>query len=173
MTGTSVNSFGYEGTVTMSLRSQSGNAHYINKIHNSGTKRLFDFFIECLAGNFDIAIHQLPTKIKLLYANPDTGEIESKSKFINKLTDPVRVYNPNNTYLGGEAIRFSFVVPRALLENTPFNRIGLYADSTTEQDYTEYSAYCELDVEDTLNLWDSAAVLLIDWDLKISNMPIE
>lgn len=162
MKNTAKNSLSYTGVVTLSQ--SIGNKKFeIAKVHNSGGSSLFDFLSDCLVGDYDIAKAKQPKKIKLLKYNEESGNHESVSGYIQYTTKPERVYeNPGST------VRYSFIVSRAMLESyDDFDRIGLYANSAGDNDIENFAAYCEVPFssDDISN----SAILVIDWELNISN----
>jgi hypothetical protein len=59
------------------------------------------------------------------------------------------------------------MIPQDFFAGKDFNAIGLYNDAATEQDINDYAAYCTVNVG-ALNL-SITSVLLLDWELHISN----
>jgi hypothetical protein len=169
------NSFDYTGIVKLSLY----DGDYLVKskeIHNSGTLFLFDFFAFCLMGSFDKARLYRPTKVKLLKVDIDedgleTGEVTPASGFIYLRSAPEIVHKEGND---GQTVKLSFIIPRTLISSTDFNRICLFADCISNDENTEYSAYCDLEGAEDLGInsittWSLSSVLAIDWELTISN----
>lgn len=172
MSNTAINSLAYAGTVKLSLH--VGDKKILTKtIHNAGTYRIFNFFSECLVGNFDVAKLLRPTKIMLITHNKEESVDYAASYFINMVTAPEKVYDASTQ---GETVRYSFIIPRAVLDTAKniaaFNRIGLYPATATQVE--EYSAYCDITSDDPLDqpLWDSSSVLTLDWELNISNAAV-
>ena len=152
----------YTGIVTLSQ--YIGNKKVkLASIHNNGGEGLFNFIVDCLMGEFVTAEFNRPAKIKLLQ---ESGSLSGASPYIYLLTNPARVY-PNEENLGC-AVRYSFVIPRELLE-TEFNAIGLYADAATEQDLAYYVAKCYIDAASIMA--DTSSALVVDWDLTFTNAP--
>lgn len=156
------NSFNYTGIVTLSRYSR-GKKFVLMQSHNTGKLPLFDFFAYCLMSDFKKASSLLPNKIQLFKdegTDKTSGESEC-SGFIYLQTNPERV---NSTNQG--IVRYSFIVPRTAL-SANFNRIGLYPAAAT--DIAEYSAICEIDEEITTASMSASSVLVVDWELIISN----
>jgi hypothetical protein len=70
------------------------------------------------------------------------------------------------------------MIPRSMIENIDFNRIALYPQYAESADHGLYSAYCNLVGTDDLGInvytdWSLSSVLLIDWELTISNKIIK
>ena len=78
----------YTGIVTLS-QYIDGQKMLIKKIQNEGGKSLFDFFTDCLMGEFDLAKFKRPVKIKLL--SLEGSEYFSKSSFIYLLSRPEKI----------------------------------------------------------------------------------
>ena len=172
MKGTAINTLNYTGTVHLSLLVDAKTKVPFATIHNAGTSALFTFFTDCLVGDFVKAGAGRPKKIMLLQVtkDPNTGEVtdtQSQSHFIVALTNPEKVFSSTSQ---GESVRYSFVIPRTLIENeqVKFNRIGLYADGAKSP--TDFSAYCDISMEeDNIPMWGSSSALALDWELNISN----
>ena len=141
------------------------------QVHNVGGNPLFNFLTDCLIGDFDVAKASRPTKIKLLKYSTDTNNpensisgysFESASDFIYLQTKPEKVYASSNG-----AVVYSFIISRTMLEKTDFNGIGLYTDSATAEDLNNFAAFCPITV--SKSSLSASAVLVVDWELIISN----
>jgi hypothetical protein len=163
MQGTISNTLGYTGIVTLS-RYISGKKVKILEKHNIGGKPLFDFLTDCLVGDFDIAKLDVPNKILLLNSDED-GSLEkaNNTDFIHLTSKPEKVYNTSDG-----VVRYSFIIPQEVFSGTNFNAIGLYTNSATAADKDNFAAFCELDVG-ALNNISMSSVLVLDWELHISN----
>jgi hypothetical protein len=176
---TILNELSYSGKVTVSLQ-LDGKILKTKEIHNSGTSQLFSFFAYCLAGEFEEAALFRPTKVRLLHAVIDelTGEeieLVPASGMVYLRSKPERILNKD---IDGETVKLSFMIPRSMIENIDFNRIALYPQYAESADYGLYSAYCNLVGTDDLGInvytdWSLSSVLLIDWELTISNKIIK
>jgi hypothetical protein len=155
--------------VTLSQYIQ-GKKFTVARINNTGGKPLFDFLTDCLAGDFDIAKLDRPNKILLL-----TQADEADGKYvISRATDtgfiyltakPEKIYTDDNK----SGIRYSFIIPQDIFIGTKFNAVGLYPWSATLSDAEEdYAAYCYLG-EEVLDDISVSAILVLDWELYISN----
>lgn len=167
MKNLATNSLRYTGIVTISRYNGSKKIKLVEK-QNSGKYALFNFFSDCLLGDFSIAKFNWPSKIMLLEYidnNSQGGQphYESRSGFIYLLNKPEKVYSPSKS-----SVRFSFLVPRDLLEGTTFNSIGLYADSASTLEYENFAALVT-DVRLSSQSLATSSALLIDWELNISN----
>ncbi len=175
MKNIAMNNVNYSGKVKLKLQDE-GITLQSQEIDNSGTSNLFTFLAYCLMGEFEEASLYLPTKVRLLKANIDaiSGEeldVEPSSGYVFLRSPPERIYKPE---IDGETVKLSFMIPRTMIESIGFNRIALYPQFATDTQYYEYSAYCDLSgVEDlgigSYTAWTLSSVLLIDWELTISN----
>lgn len=171
---------GYEGKVTLTLR--SNNRVITSKTYkNNGTTRLFKFLGECLRGNFGTDTQNLvPNKILLLYnksgATPMSAiptEVEPRSLW--QAIAQIPTIDSDST-ASQVKVTYSFEVPKAAITGS-FNQVALYGTGVTSID--EFSAYYYL-VDDTgafeyqdANTWSATTVLLIEWELSLSNKNIE
>lgn len=165
MNNTAVNNLTYTGIVTISQYIDDKKIQ-LAKVNNTGGIALFKFFANCLMWNIVDAKNDLPARIKLI--NKDvSGEYNSASGFIFKRTVEKIVDN-----LGECRVRYSFMIPRDLLENIPsISTLSLGLYSAYETDLSNYLAFCELG-DAGLDLTRSElthASLLVDWELVISN----
>jgi hypothetical protein len=159
------NSIQYTGTVTLSQYIGEKKVK-IAQFNNAGKYSLFNFFSDCLLGDFDIAKNNRPTKIKLLSKNKDPKEGESlyksESGFIYLYNKPVKSYNAKKGI-----VQYSFHIYRDILESATFDSIGLYPNSATDIDTDNFAAV--VDGITTKNSLSRLAVLVVDWELTISN----
>ena len=161
--GTAANAVGYTGVVTLYQKINS-KKHIIARVHNEGRVPLFNFLADCLAGDFDVAKADRPTKIMLLNENEEAGTREraGSSSFIYLLTKPERVYSATEGI-----VRYSFLIPPEALIGAECNAIGLYNATASEADLDDYAAHCVIDLAN--KSFSLSSVLLIDWELHISN----
>jgi hypothetical protein len=164
--GTAYNSIKYTGLVTIAQCINS-KKFVLAQIHNEGNLPLFNFLADCLAGDFDIAAIDRPTKIMLL--NEVVNEkgasrsMAGTTGFISLLSKPERVYSSTEGI-----VRYSFMIPpEALTGATDCNAIGLYTASAGSADLDDYAARCEVNFS-SINI-SLSSVLLVDWELHISN----
>ena len=165
MSNTATNNLTYTGIVTIS--------QYINdkkiqiaKVQNTGGIALFNFFANCLIWNTADAKNDLPARIKLINKS-SSGEYSSASGFIFKRNVEKIVDN-----LGECRVRFTFMVPRDLLEDIPnISTLSLGLYSAYENDLSNYIAICELGDAglDLTRAELTHASLLVDWELVIAN----
>lgn len=171
MKNTAINTLGYTGIVTLSQ--YIGNKKIkIAQMHNSGGNPLFNFLSDCLVGDFDVAALSRPTKIMLLKGSEEKDDTngtvsmryEKASTFMFLRTKPEKVYNKSKGI-----VRYSFQVSKDFLANNTFNYIGLYNNSASEQDLDKFAAICPVDLP--TSTLSSSAILIVDWELIISNIP--
>ena len=161
--GAAINSLAYTGIVKLSQ--YIGRKKFtIAQMHNAGGKALFEFLSDCLVGDFELARLDRPTKILLLN--------EDENKTLSKATDTDFIYltsKPEKVYDEVEGIvRYSFIIPQDIFANTKFNAVGLYTDTATTSDVDDYAAFCSIST-DKLNDISISSVLVLDWELHISN----
>lgn len=160
--GLVANNIDYKGIVTLSQKI-GGKKVKLAKIHNAGGRALFDFLADCLMGDFDSAKINRPSKITLLYRDSDNNLTKAdNTPFIYITTKPERVL----TNLDEGVVRYSFTISQDIFFGTTFNAIGLYTDSETNIE--NYAAYCQIDSADLGDI-SVSSVLLLDWELHISN----
>jgi hypothetical protein len=174
------NGLGYEGKVTLTLKSNN-RVIKSQTYKNKGTAQLFKFLGYCLIGRYSEVENLLPTKIALLYnaaATPedaDPGDVVAVSDFFG--TTQTLVSSTDNP--AEVKVTHSFEISRAQIHGN-FNQIALYGDGITKEDDSgNFSAYYYLtdstrnkfDVQ-KISEWSSTTVLLIDWELSLSNKNI-
>lgn len=167
MKSTTNNTLGYTGIVTLSQYTRNKKIIVARK-HNQGGNSLFNFIADSLAGDFDIARLERPTKILPLKISENaSGEKEiqkaSNTNFIQLLTNPEKVPS-----VSSGIVRYSFIIPSDVLTDSDFNAIGLYAASATEADFENYAAICTIDDIDRNNI-SISSMLVVDWELIITN----
>lgn len=164
-----LNSIQYTGKVTLS-RYIGEKKVKIAQFDNAGKYSLFNFFSDCLLGDFDIAKNNRPTKIMLLdKKESDTGEkyYESRSGFIYLFNKPIKSYDQSKGI-----VQYSFHIYQDILESTTFNSIGLYPNSASLVNFdTNFAAVVD-NVTTTIKV-SGLSVLVVDWELTISNKNAE
>ena len=124
----------YTGIVTLSQYTR-GKKFTIAKIHNVGGKPLFDFLVDCLMGDFDIASSYRPTKIALLNVDEEKNITAAENtSFIHLLTKPEKVYSEDEGI-----VKYSFIIPQDWFAGTNFNAVGLYTSTATTDDIENYA----------------------------------
>lgn len=164
MKNKAINTLEYTGVVRLSQYIGSKKVE-VAKLQNEGSYSLFNFFADCLVGDFEVAQINRPTKIMLLQKDSKTSEFTSKSGFIFQTSKPEKVYD---TAKG--TVRYSFIIPKDLISSIKpetVTHIGLYANSATDGEETNFSALVGVDL--TNDDLASAAAVLVDWELNISN----
>lgn len=171
MKNTAINRLGYAGIVTLSQHTGT-KKRVIAQLSNEGKNSLFNFLADCLVGDFDIAKPNRPTKIMILKKNIDKDTKEtsysSKSGFIYQRSIPEKLTDPHENIA---KVTYSFIIPTDKLTEVDFNSgycLGLYTNSTTEQEFDQFAAIVDLTTTDGANISTSAA-LVIDWTLNIFN----
>ncbi len=173
---------GYEGKVTLTLKSNN-RVLKSQTYKNKGTARLFKFLGHCLAGAYGEAQGYLPTQIVLLYNGAGSGltstatedNVTQRSSWISYAQTPTII---SDDTLEQVRVVYSFEVTKAAVTGE-FNQVALYGVNAS--DITEFSAYYYLtDPENpgnfflqSINDWSASTVLLIDWELIISNKNVE
>ena len=161
--GAAVNALQYTGVVKLS-QYIGGKKRMVAKVHNAGGKALFNFLVDCLIGDFDIAKLDRPTKIMLLVEDEDKSLSRANDTgFINILAKPEKVYS-----IDKGVVRFSFMIPQDIFNGSNFNAIGLYPNSATASDVDSYAALCKVDSRELNNI-SVSSVLILDWELYIAN----
>ena len=168
------NKLSYTGTVRLSQYIGQEKVT-IAEIHNAGSNSLFNFLSDCLVGNFDVARAERPANIMLL--NTEFEDYKASDGTVTKIVKTVK--SASNGYIGllsaqekiyeenAGKVRYSFMIPRDMIESTTFNSMGLYPSSVSRDDVESYSAICELNIDK--NTISPTSVLVVDWELTISN----
>lgn len=167
----------YEGKVTLTLKSDN---HILSKrtYKNSGTAQLFKFLGYCLIGRYRDAEELIPAKIALLYnvastpTSADPENVTEQSAFIGLRQQPSILSTSSPAEV---KVTYSFEVPRSAVFGN-FNQVALYGSGVDTSDMKNFSAYYyltdgstdEFDVQ-IVNQWSTTTVLLIDWELSLSN----
>ena len=170
MRNRAINALNYTGIVTLSQYIGTKKIK-LAQVHNTGGSSLFNFLANCLAGEFDVAKANIPTKIRLL------NRIGDADNYIySPITSSIFLRTPPEpSFTTGESrVKFSFIIPRdfldsASLTSTPDNTLclGLYANSVSEDNWDNFMAFCELDSLGQSIL--ANAYLVVDWELIITN----
>ena len=167
MKNKAINTLEYTGVVKLSQYIGTKKVE-VARLQNEGNYSLFNFFADCLVGDFEIAQINRPTKIMLLQKeqkDPTTVEYISKSGFIFQTSKPEKVYDTTKGI-----VRYSFIIPKDLISSIKpetVSHIGLYANSASDGEESNFSALVGVDLTSD-NVAASAAVL-VDWELNISN----
>lgn len=178
---------GYEGKVTLTLK--SNNRILESKTYkNSGTAQLFKFLGYCLIGAYEEAKNFLPYQILLLYntaqdngqkpaeASPTAAVVQSSAWQPYAQTPTISSDSTNSQV----SVIYSFEVSHASIFDK-FNQVALYSVGVGENDITDFSAYYFLvdghgdwdAINPESDSWSPTTVLLIEWELTISNKNTE
>lgn len=169
---------GYEGKVTLTLKSNN-RVLESRTYKNKGTARLFRFLGYCLAGAYTEVEDLLPNKIALLH-NPASSTASANETSAVPVTTLIGyAQTPSITSEAAEVkVTYSFEIPKSRI-NDNFNQVALYGAGKTDPD-TEFSAYYYLTdgsgteiVTQEISKWSATTVLLIDWELSLSNKNTE
>ena len=157
MKSKALNTLKYTGVVTLSQYIGSKKIK-IAQMHNRGGNPLFDFFTNCLIGEFARASASRPEQIALI--NINGNDYESATGFIKMYTPAVKT--------AVNKVKYSFMMTKDKIESTTFTDlyIGLYTSGTP--DLQDYAAICKVELEKAALI---NAALVVDWELAISNMP--
>lgn len=165
MKNKAINTFEYTGIVTLSQYIGTKKVK-IAQLQNEGSYSLFNFFADCLLGDFDVAKINRPTKIMLLHKDSTTGEYQSMSGFIFQTSKPEKVFTTTTKI----TVRYSFIIPRELvnsISSKAISHIGLYANSAKNEEVNEFSAIVKFNQGDDTT--SESSVIVVDWYLNISN----
>ena len=159
----------YTGIVTLS-QYVGTKKRMVYKTHNKGGPVLFNFFINCLIGDFNKANQSLPTKVMFLTQEADAESTYIPVKpeaFTHLLTTPERDYKGDVP-----CVRYSFVIPKERVAAARTNEkiyLGLYNDENTDPASVDlaqkFMALCEVDITGS----SANAALVVDWELYVSN----
>lgn len=161
----------YSGVVTLSKYTGSKKVE-LAQLHNEGSNMLFDFFTDCLAGNFEDAEAERPNKIRVINREKVADGVyqytAASASFIHLVGIPEKLE-------GKSGIRYSFIIPKDLINNIESTgagelALGLYAKKILrdDSDLKNFSAICDItSVRSLFNASNSA--LVVDWELTISN----
>jgi hypothetical protein len=144
----------------------------VAKLYNTGGASLFDFLAGCLIGDFNTANTKIPKKIMLLERTSLQQEDGSSSYDYKAISNFILLnsYPEKVEYASQSRVRFSFIIPRDLVENiTSTNMgLGLYARNAASDEPENFVAFCALDLDST-TITNSS--LVVDWELVIANKP--
>jgi len=170
---------GYEGKVTLTLKSKD-RVLKSKTYKNNGTAQLFKFLGYCLIDAYEEAKNLLPNKILLLRNDESTNpavavstNVEQCSTWQTYIQTPTIISDSSDSLV---KVVYSFEVPRAAIASN-FNQVALYGAGINDK--KDFSAYYYL-IDNTGRLeeinvqeWSATTVLLIEWELSISNKNVE
>ena len=159
------NALSYTGDIHIKVV-EDDRIYYENYFHNHGTKKLFNFFVDALIGNYTVAKSSRPCKIVLFKKNDD-------GKTFTKVSSAVYY---DSTALPGVgtnsgSVTYHFRLPFLALEGgTTVKKIGLYPNiiSNEENDLCAYYIFPENEgIEIPTD--GSNYTIIIEWTLTINN----
>lgn len=175
----SQHNFKYNGDIKIKLL--DGDRIYSEKnYHNNGTIKLFNFFMDCLIGNYNVAKSSRPCRLVLfkkdrednpaehiIYKHPDwSDETRISTKIYYDNVKPVAADED------GGSIIFHFRVPFiALNAGETIWKLGLYPEyiSSFENDLCAFYVFkSENDLID-IPMSGGNFTIVIDWKLTITN----
>lgn len=194
ITGNTNQKLSYSGTVKL-YAYQNNKKFFLGQYKNTGGSSLFDFFTQCLTGNFTEAAKLLPKQICLLNTTvqekggkepvelPDWVEqnatknisdvqliIEPYTGYIAQRDLPVQV-----SQTGSTAVCFNFMVPASFICDTEgvqdkINSVGLYTAQANEaNDVDNFLALCILDLDKYSSELAASSYMLLEWYLTVEN----
>lgn len=173
MKNTAINTLKYTGIVTLSQYIGSKKTR-VSEVHNHGGNSLFNFFTDCLMGDFEKADIMRPSKIALVERTSTKDEFDNyiyrfqnsnSSQFFDILTKPEKVVGTTESH-----VRYSFVIPKEVVENlVDFTSLylGLYHSGADAESLGNYAALCKLELAKNSII---NAALVVDWELVVSNI---
>ena len=159
------NAFSYTGDIHVKVV-EDDRVYYDNYFHNHGTKKLFSFFIDALAGNYTVAKSSRPCKIILFKGNDDGKTYTKVSNAV--YYDSTAIPESGKDY---GSVTYHFRIPFLALEGgAVVKRIGLYPSSiSSEEDdlcaYYEFTDGNEIEIPTD----GSNYTIIIEWKLTINN----
>ena len=159
------NVLSYTGDIHVKIV-EDDRVYYDNYFHNNGTKKLFNFFVDALVGNYTVAKSSRPCKIILFKENDD-------GKTFTKVSNAV--YYDSTAIPGGDdkssSVTYHFRLPFLALESgTTVKKIGLYPNIISNEE-TDLCAYhilpegSEIEIPTDGNNY----TIIIEWKLTINN----
>ena len=139
--------------------------YYENNFHNHGTKKLFNFFIDALIGNYTVAKSSRPCKI-ILFKENDDGTFTKVSN---------AVYYDSTAIPGGDdassSVTYHFRIPFLALESgNTVKKIGLYPNIISNEE-TDLCAYYILPAGNEIEIPTDGNnyTIIVEWKLTINN----
>ena len=178
------NAFSYTGDIHVKVV-EDDRIYYDNYFHNHGTKKLFNFFIDALIGNYTVAKSSRPCKIILFEKTKNdifqediaADDTATKVKFDWSREAKVSsaVYYDSTALPGigdnSGSVTYHFRIPfLALKGGATVKKIGLYPNiiSSEENDLCAYYIFPENEgIEIPTDV--SNYTIIIEWTLTINN----
>ena len=184
----SAQAFDYVGDITIKLT--EGDRVYSTKhYHNNGAVKLFNFFADCLIGNFNVAKSSRPCKIVLFKVkeddselDPETGEVDpTKAIWDDDTRISTKVFydsavTPGASEESGSTVTYHFRIPYlSLVDGERVRKLALYPDIISSY-RDDRCAYYILPAAEEIQIPGPAGVssnftIIIDWKLHIYNAP--
>ena len=159
------NALSYVGDIHVKIV-EDDRVYYENNFHNHGTKKLFNFFVDALIGNYTVAKSSRPCKIILFKKNDD-------GKTFTKVSNAVYYDSTALPGIGDDSgsVTYHFRIPFLALEDgATVKRMGLYPNiiSNEKDDLCAYYDFPEgsgIDIPTDGNNY----TIIIEWKLTINN----
>lgn len=194
LTGNTNQKLSYSGTVKL-YACQNNKKFFLGQYKNTGGSSLFDFFTQCLTGNFIEAAKLLPKQICLLNTTVQKEggkEVVSLYEWVSQnstkdISTAQLIIEPRTGYIaqrdlpvpvpqaGTAAVCFNFMVPASLIYDAEgikdgINSVGLYTAQATEaNDVDNFLALCVLNLNDYTSELAASSYMLLEWYLTIEN----
>ena len=159
------NAFSYAGDIHVKIV-EDDRVYYDNYFHNHGTKKLFNFFVDALVGNYTVAKSSRPCKIILFKGNND-GETYTK------VSNAVYYDSTALPGIGDDSgsVTYHFRIPFLALESgAVVKRIGLYPSSISSE-IDDLCAYYDFTDGNEIEIPTDGSnyTIIIEWKLTINN----
>ena len=158
------NALSYAGDIHVKIV-EDDRVYYENNFHNHGTKKLFNFFIDALIGNYTVAKSSRPCKI-ILFKKNDDGTFTKVSNAV--YYDSTAVPESGDSH---GSVTYHFRIPFLALESgTTVKRIGLYPNIISNEE-TDLCAYYDLTAGNEIEIPTDGNnyTIIIEWKLTINN----
>ena len=158
------NALSYVGDIHVKIV-EDDRVYYENNFHNHGTKKLFNFFIDALIGNYTVAKSSRPCKI-ILFKENDDGTFTKVSNAVYYDSTALPGVGDNSG-----SVTYHFRIPFLALESgAVVKRIGLYPSniSSEEDDLCAYYDFTDGN-EIEIPTDGSNYTIIIEWKLTINN----
>ena len=175
------NTFSYTGDIHIKVV-EDDRIYYENYFHNHGTKKLFNFFVDALVGNYTVAKSSRPCKIILFKKTSsdvfqeDANEAkEVKFDWSREAKVSSAVYYDSTALpsVGNNSgsVTYHFRIPFLALEGgTTVKRIGLYPNIISNEE-DDLCAYYEFPDGNEIEIPTDGSnyTIIIEWKLTINN----
>ena len=159
------NAFSYTGDIHVKIV-EDNRVYYDNYFHNHGTKKLFNFFVDALIGNYTVAKSSRPCKIILFKKNDD-------GKTFTKVSNAVYYDSTALPGIGDDSgsVTYHFRIPFMALEGgATVKRIGLYPNIVSNE-VDDLCAYYDFPDGNEIEIPTDGSnyTIIIEWKLTINN----